>query len=55
MVVVTRGNNGLVKDCDCEEYERPAEDEKRDCSYYGCTQAKHKRDNQNDSNNGDIS
>ena len=36
--------NCLVKDCDCEEYERPGEDEgSNKCSYCGCPPAKHKR------------
>ena len=34
----------LVKDCDCEEYERPGGDEgSNKCSYCGCPPAKHRR------------
>lgn len=40
----------LVKDCDCEEYERPGEDENcNSCSYCGCPPAKHKRDDSSNS------
>ena len=56
MVVITRGNSGLVKDCNCKEYEKPAEDGNHDCSYCGCPPANHKRDqNHNDSNNSQSS
>ena len=34
----------LVKDCDCDEYERPGEDEgSNKCSYCACPPAKHRR------------
>ncbi|KXJ16276.1 hypothetical protein AC249_AIPGENE28286 [Exaiptasia diaphana] len=35
----------LVKDCDCEDYERPTGDDEgsKKCSYCGCPPAKHKR------------